>query len=409
MATEILKSRLERLVGEVPENSFQKIDRSQWILKPNSYSKKGFLVSGDVLDSCSYSGLSSFPVAIGYGLDEEQSEDVLKSCLALSDEIKICLDEGNNQEAKELSEIVIRDICIVLTSFKKKDDETLTSVIRRMPENCRKKYYKIMTCIEKVKNFSPNSYLANCCHKMAINKGRFSKKHLEGNKNKLLEDMRDSYVPFMGNSTIEQDHWGMDKVDDESLLGTEQEFLLKSSVVPYSSMHINGIETLKDRLGIDLPEKSERKIAPLKKKEGFEKAVAIAEALERVDDPRLEDGFKKLWKHVGSHNETVNWDRVIAIEPDKNPIIVPVIVESEEVVFPTDYSPLQALEVLDSLTDVTDYSSVNGFSGSMNVKIEKRFDASVLKTLAQEFPEDKFPFGGAAPFSPPRRINPEIK
>jgi hypothetical protein len=406
MATQLLKSRLNRLVGEIPSNSFQKIDNAQWILKPNSYSKKGFLISGDLLDSCSYAGVHSFPVAIGYGLDEKQSEDVLSSCVAMTEEIKTCLDEGGDSEAKDLAEIVIRDVCIVLTSFKNSEDETLSAVVRRLPENCRTKYYKVISCLEKIKGFNANVYLANCCHKMAINKGRFSKKHLEGNKNKLLEDMRESYVPYMGNSTIEQDHWGMQKVDDVSLLGSEKDFSVKSSVVPYSAIHVNGLETLKDRLGIDLPEKSERKISPLKKKEGFEKAVAIAEALERVDDPRLEDGFRKLWKHVGSQNDGVNWDKVIAIEPDENPIIVPVIVEADEVAFPTDYSPLQALEVLDSLTDVTDYSSI---SGSTNIKIEKRFDKSVLQTLSEEFPEDKFPFGGQAPFSPPRRVNPEIR
>lgn len=409
MGTELLRSRLSKIVGEVPENCFENIDNSQWILKPNSYSKKGILISGNVLDSCSYSGVSSFPVAVGYGLDDEQSNDVLKSCLMLTEEIKMCIEDGSDDEAKDLCEIVIRDVCVVLTSHKDKSDETLSSIVRRLPENCRNKYYKIMSCLEKIKGFSPNTYLANCCHKMAINKGRFSKKHIEGNKNKLIEDMRESYVPYMGNSTIEQDHWGMDKVDDQSLLGTEKDFKIKSSVIPYSAMHIDGIETLQDRIGLDLPTKSERKISPIKKKEGFEKAVAIAEALEKVDDPRLEDGFKKLWKHVGKHKDSVSWNRLIAIEPDTNPVIVPVIVQSDDVSFPTDYSPLQALEVLDSLTDVTNYSNVSGFSGSTNLKVEKKFNKNILKTLSKEFPEDKFPFGGSAPFSPPRRVNPEIK
>ena len=42
IATQLLRSRLNRVVGDIPENCFEKIDGSQWILKPNSYSKKGF-------------------------------------------------------------------------------------------------------------------------------------------------------------------------------------------------------------------------------------------------------------------------------------------------------------------------------------------------------------------------------
>ena len=401
-----LMKRLHKIVGPVPEGCLVQIDSNQWVMKPNTYSKKGIMISGDMIDSCSYGGLSSFPVAIGYGLDEEQSEKVLSQCLQMCEEVNICLAEGAKEDAQHLCKSILKDVCVVLTSCKRSEDQTLTDLIRRMPEKTQSMYYKVMDCLKKVPEINCNQILAEKCHKMSMQSGSLSRKHLQENKLKLLEDMRDSYIPFMGDSTLEQDHWGMKKIDDDSLFGSSEEFSKKRSVVSFSSIHVGGVDTLTERLGIDLPKSdTQRKISPVKKKEGFEKSVAIVDALGRVDDPRLESGLKKLWSRMNIEKDGVSWDRVIAVDPDKMPIIVPVIVAEEDKFFSSDYSPIQALEVLDSLTDVTDYS---GVIGSGNIQIEKRFDKSVLDTLSKEFPDDKFPMGGQSPFSPPRRVNKEV-
>ena len=403
---EVLIKRLKKVVGEVPENCMVMIDSNQWVVKPNSYSKKGIMISGDMLDSCSYGGISSFPVAIGYDLDETQSAEVLSQCLQMCKEVEICLEQGDIDDAKHICQEIMKDVCVVMTSFKKGKEETLGDLIRRVPEKSQNLYYKIMDCIKKVPGMNYNKIISEKCHRMSLQSGSLSKKYLQENKEQLLSDMRDSYIPFMGDSTLEQDHWGMKKVDDESLLGSSNVFSMKRSVVPFSSIHIEGVETLSDRLGLDLPKgNTDRKISPIKKKEGFEKSVAIVDALGRVDDPRLESGLKKLWSRMNIEKDSVSWDRIISVDPDEMPIIVPVVVSEEDKFFPSDYSPIKALEVLDSLTDVTDYS---GVSGSGNIQIEKRFDKSTLDTLSEEFPKDRFPMGGKSPFSPPRRVNKEV-
>lgn len=407
MSIKKVTSRLNRLTGEVNPDNFVKIDRDQWIIKPNTYSNKGYLISGEILEGCSYGGVSIFPVAVGYGLDEVQSSSVLDSCAGVCEEINDCIEFGDNEVARKLGIQVLKDLCVVLVSVKNKEDETLSSLVRGLNEENRKKYYSVIDCIRKIPDLNYQEFLANNCHKMAMAKGSASKVFLKENKEKLLEDIRHSYIPFMGDSTFEQDHWGLKKTDDETLLGPEKDFAIKSSVVPFSSLHVFGAETLSERLGIDLPNTfSDKKISPLKKKQAFEKSVAIVDALGKVDDPRLEDGIKKLWQRINIPVDTVKWDSVLAIEPDDSPIVVPVIVSSEDINFPTDYSPLQALKILDSLTDVTDFVDT---SGSANVKIDKNFDIGSLKTLEEEFPGSKFPFGGEAPFSPPRRVNKEVK
>ena len=238
---------------------------------------------------------------------------------------------------------------------------------------------------------------------MSVSGGKFSGVHLDKNQEKLLEDMRSAYVPFMGDSTLEQDHWGMQKVDDDTLLGDEGIYQTKKEVVSYSPIHSDGIETVTDRLGLDL--QNGKSISdPLKKKKAFTKAVSIMDALGRVDDPRLEDAFGKLWSRLNLNTGNVNWKKIVAVHPNAHPIIVPVIFESDDMSFPTEYSPLQALNVMDALTDITDYTQ-----GSQNLEIDKNFDFDSLYGEDTDIlDDDKFPFGGAAPFSPPRRVKKEV-
>ena len=97
------------------------------------------------------------------------------------------------------------------------------------------------------------------------------------------------------------------------------------------------------------------------------------DALGKVDDPRLEDAFGKLWSRLNLNKDNVNWKNIIAVKPGINPIIVPVIFESDDISFPTEYSPLQALNVMNSLADITDYTS-----GSQNITVDKNFDFDSL-------------------------------
>ena len=143
---------------------------------------------------------------------------------------------------------------------------------------------------------------------------------------------------------------------------------------------------------------------PLKKKKAFSKAVAVMDALGKVDDPRLEDAFGKLWSRLNLNQDNVDWKKVIAVQPNDNPIIVPIIFQSEDISFPTEYSPIQALNVMDALTDVTDY-----VAGSQNLTVDKNFDFDSLYGNEEEVSDlDRFPFGASAPFSPPRRVKKEV-
>jgi len=404
MSIDIFKKRVERIVGNLPEDSFVQIDNGQWIVSPNLYSKSGLLVDGKVLSSSSYGGIDCTPVAVGYGLDEEQISDVLNKCSVFCEEIDDCVKANDKEEAVGLCEVLIKDICVVLTSVKDAKDETVSDIVRKLPEDSRKKYYKIMKCLDSVSGFNANVYLQNCCHKMSISNGKFSGVHLDKNQEKLLEDMRSSYVPFMGDSTIEQDHWGMEKVDDESLMGDSSIYEAKKEVISYSPIHSDGIETVSARIGLDLKD-GEPISDPLKKKKAFSKAVAVMEALGRIDDPRLEDAFGKLWSRLNLKKGSVNWNKIIAVKPSENPIIVPVIFQSEDISFPTEYSPIQALNVMDALTDITDY-----VSGSQNLQVDKNFDFDSLYGDDEEEVDsgEKFPFGASAPFSPPRRVKKEV-
>ena len=403
MSIDLFKKRIERIVGKLPEGSFIPIDKGQWVVKPNLYSHSGTIIGGETLSCASYGAMHCAPVSIGYGLDQDQSTIVLGKCLKICDEIDICLKDDDLESARDLCKMVIADVCAVLTSAKDKDDVTVSDLIRRMPKNARQNYYKIINCLNKVKGFNKDFYLENCCHKMSIPKGKFSGEFIEKNKEQLLKDMRESFIPFMGNSTLEQDHWGMDTVDDETLLGAEDVFNTKKEVLGYSPIHAGGLNTVKERTGLNL--KFIKSIDdPLKKKKAFSKAVSVMDVLGRVDDPRLEDAFTKLWGRLGLDQEGVDWNRIIAVDPGKSPIIVPIIFESEDINFPTDYSPIQALEVMNSLTDITNYSN-----GSNNLSLEENFDKSSLYGEDDDDQSDSaFPFGAAAPFSPPRRVKEEV-
>ena len=403
MSVGIFKKRVERIVGELPQNAFQEIDRGQWIVSPNLFSKSGLYVDGKVLSASSYGGIDCTPVAIGYGLDDEQISDVLDKCSIFCSEIENCMSDDSREEAIELCRILIKDICTILASKKVSTDETVSDIVRRLPESSRQKYYKIMKCLDSVPGFNKNVYLQNCCHKMSLSNGKFSGEHLEKNQEKLLEHMRSSYVPFMADSTLEQDHWGMQKVDDDSLMGDEGIYTAKKEIVTYSPIHSDGIETISERIGMDL-KNGEPISDPLKKKKAFSKAVAVMDALGKVDDPRLEDAFGKLWSRLNLNQDNVDWKKVIAVQPNDNPIIVPIIFQSEDISFPTEYSPIQALNVMDALTDVTDY-----VAGSQNLTVDKNFDFDSLYGNEEEVSDlDRFPFGASAPFSPPRRVKKEV-
>ena len=404
MSVDIFQKRVERIVGDLPEKSFIQIDNGQWVVAPNLYSKNGLLVDGKVLAASSYGGIDCTPIAVGYGLDDEQVSDVLSKCSVFCEEIENCMKEDEKEEAVELCKVLIKDICVVLTSVKNAKDETVSDIVRKLPEKERKKYYKIMKCLDSVPGFNANIYLQHCCHKMSISNGKFSGAHLVKNQEKLLEDMRSSYVPFMGESTLEQDHWGMEKVDDDSLMGDSDTYEAKKEVISYSPIHSDGIETVSERIGLDL-KNGEPISDPLKKKKAFSKAVSVMEALGRIDDPRLEDAFGKLWSRLNLEKGSINWDKIIAVKPSENPVIVPVIFQSEDVSFPTEYSPIQALNVMDALTDITDY-----VSGSQNLQVDKNFDFDSLYGDDEEEVNsgEKFPFGASAPFSPPRRVKKEV-
>jgi len=403
MSIEHFTKRVQRIVGDLPSSPFIQIDRGQWIVKPNLYSNNGIMVDGKVLNSSSYGGIECVPVAIGYGLDEKQADDVLSKCIQFCDEINICMKEGDESEAIDLCRVLIKDLCVVLTSAKDGSEESVSDIVRKLSESQRRNYYKVIKCLSSVTGFNKNVYLENCCHKLSISDGKFSGAHLKANESKLLEDMRSSFVPFMADSTLEQDHWGMEKVDDDSLLGDEGEYKVKKEVIPYSLIHSGGIDTVEDRIGIGL--KTGKPISdPIKKKKAFSKAVSIMDSLSRSDDPRLEDAFSKLWSRLNLRNGSVNWSKVLAIKPSENPIIVPVIFESDDLSFPTEYSPIHALNVMDSLTDITDY-----VSGSQNLTVDKNFDVETLYGDDSDVEDSEpFPFGSSAPFSPPRRINKEV-
>lgn len=396
----LFTSRLEQVCGPIPDHSVIHVDSNQWIVKPNLYSKTGNLITSNSFSACSYGSVACMPVSITYGLDSEQCEDVLNKCLSVCDEIDNALIDGSDEEVSDLCKMVMENACAVLSSNKSKEDETITSIVRKLNKSCQEKYYKIMDCISNIKTFNKNVYLQNYCHKMYMTKGSFAKEHLERNKEELLEDMRSEFIPFMGNSTLEQDHWGINKIDDNSLTLDDDEWEVKSSTISFSPIHAGGVHSVASRLGLDLP--MERKNTdPMRKKKVFMKANQVFDALSKVDDPRLERSFSKLWSRFGSDSDKkVNWDKVVAFAPDLNPIIVPVIVESSTEEFPTDYNPMKALDVLDALTNLTDWND-----GVGSLSINQEFDQSEI------FGDDseKFPFGGAAPFSPPRRVNPEIK
>ncbi len=204
----------------------------------------------------------------------------------------------------------------------------------------------------------------------------------------LLKDARKSFVPFLTDSSLEQDHYGLRKMLESDLTMEKDQFNTQRSKIPFSKMHIHGIQSLPVRAGFEIRPSPEKTIDPVKKKRLFEKAQTLFGYLEENDDPVILDHFGKVVSYLNFEGDEVDYDRLVITDSEpQNPFVIPIIVQEQaHRRYPIDYKPLEALDILDETMQPS------SFMGSTN--------------LSSEHP---FPYGADMPLDPPSRLRPEYK
>ena len=208
---------------------------------------------------------------------------------------------------------------------------------------------------------------------------------LQGCHKELLKDARMSYVPFLTDSSYEQDHFGLKVIRDEDLHISRPDFEVRSETVQYCPMYFGGLDTLSERTGVVYSNQASD-VDPMKKKKLFSKAITTMEYLEKKDDDVVLDAFGKMMSLLNLTNENVDYDRlVVNIHETEVPFVIPMIVQDKtEEYIESEYKPLDALEIVNRNMTPSDYV------GSMNTK-------------------KPFPFGGDQPLASPQRVKSEVR
>jgi len=384
----MFKQRISRIVGQTEDDCFHQIDPNHWIVKPNSFSQKGMLIDDKVLRSISYGDVKSIPVSMTYGLDQEQIGLVLNACVKDLRPIVDLIRIKSYREAIRAAKQVCEELCLCLVSLKKSGDKTMGEIERRLNIQNRSLYHKIVKVLNKVPKFECKKYLAQHCSALFHYNGTYATPLLRENHANLIEDARSSFVPYMTNSSFEQDHYGLGKIQGDDLILGESEYDNRVSAVDYSPVFFGGLSTLPSRVGTDISMKGKKPIDPDKKKALFTKANQVMKYLEQNNDEVMLDTFKKIMGYLCLENDDVKYDKLLVmpsnIEPAV-PFVIPVIIEDSDDVAPSiEYTPIEALEIVNSSMTPQD------FLGSMNV-------------------DKQFPFGGLAPLDKPRRIKKEVR
>ena len=382
--------RLKRISGDFSPDCLWQLDNEHTLVKPNSFTNAGILLDGEVVSGISYGGIGVVPVAMSYGLDENQRKQVLDQCLIQAKRLIPLLKNRSYMVAREIANEISEELCACLQPLRENSDKTLADIIKKMSLKSRNKYIQIMKILKRVPDFVPAKKIGLSIHPLYQTKGSLSSKFKQQNHQLLLADARKSFIPYLTDSAIEQDHYGLRKMMESDLIVPQDEFKERRSRIPFSKMHIHGINTLPMRAGFEPGVPFDKKIDPLKKKKIFEKAQRVFGYLEENDDPKVLEAFGKLVNYLQFDQDDVDYGRLVISDNQTDPFVVPIIVEEPETKrYPIDYKPLQALDIMDAKMQPSD------FMGSTN-----------RRPGADHIP---FPFGSDMPLAPPSRIRPEYK
>jgi len=203
-----VKKRLSRIVGKFDPECIISFDDKHFIVRPNSFSANGTLIDGRILTPISYGDVGCIAVSMTYGLTSKQIGKILDQCIFDVRRIENLIRAQSWQVAYELGREIIEELCLCLNSVKKQKDKTLSDVIRHLSLENRKKYMVISKVLKKVPNLNPGQKIALCLSPLHSYKGRFGSDFLKTNQEELIADARKSFVPYLTNSTFEQDHFG---------------------------------------------------------------------------------------------------------------------------------------------------------------------------------------------------------
>lgn len=382
--------RLKRISGDYSSDCLWQLDNEHTLVKPNSFTNAGILLDGEVVSGISYGAIGVVPVAMSYGLDEEQRKKVLDQCLIQAKRLIPLLKNRSNMVAKEIANEITEELCACLQPLRENSDRTLGDIIKKLSLKARNKYLQIIKILKRVPDFVPTKKIGLSIHPLYQTKGALSSKFKKSNHQLLLSDARKSFIPYLTDSAIEQDHYGLRKMMESDLIIPKDEFKARRSRIPFSKMHIHGIDSLPLRAGFEPGAILDKSITPLKKKQIFEKAQKVFEYLEQNDDPKVLEAFGKLVNYLQFDQDHIDYGRLVISDDQTDPFIIPIIVQEPKTQrYPIDYKPMQALDLMDEKMRPSD------FMGSLN-----------KKPGAEHMP---FPFGSDMPLSPPSRIRPEYK
>ena len=379
--------RLKRVAGDFSMDCLWELDNEHILVKPKSFSNTGILLDGETVSSISYGDIGVLPVAMTYGLDTDQTSKVLDQCLHQVQRLVPIMKSDSKMVAREIAGELTEEVCACLQPLRQSEDETLKDIVKRLSLTSRTKYLKIMAILKRVPRLGVQKRLGLSVHPLYRTRGALSSQFLRENQLKLIADARQSFIPFLTDSSLEQDHYGLRKMLEKDLTIGADEFSLRRSRVPFSKMHIHGINSLPMRAGFEPRVPPEKSVSPIKKKRIFEKAQNIFGYLEENDDPVMLEAFGKLVSYLAFSEDPVDYGRLVIADSHDNPFVIPIIVQDpKRRRYPIDFKPMEALDLMDSKMEPPD------FMGSANLS-----------------PHHPFPYGADTPLDPPSRLRPEYK
>ena len=386
MMKEAIK-RLKRVAGDFSMDCLWQLDDEHILVKPNAFSNTGILLDGETVSSISYGDIGVLPVAMTYGLDADQTGKVLDQCLLQAKRIIPIMKSGSKMVAREIAGELAEEVCACLQPLRQPQDETLKDIVKRLSLTSRTKYLKIMSILKRIPNLGIQKRLGMSAHPLYRTRGALSSKFLKENHAQLIADARQGFIPFITDSSLEQDHYGLRKMLEDDLTIPAKEFSVRRSRMPFSKMHIHGIASLPLRAGFEPRDRPEKAVSPIKKKRIFEKAQSIFGYLEENDDPVMLEAFGKLVSYLSFSADPLDYGRLVISDSHENPFVIPIIVQDpQRRRYPIDYKPLEALDLMDAKMEPPD------FMGSANLS-----------------PNNPFPYGADTPLDPPSRLRPEYK
>lgn len=397
MSNSEIHKRIKRIVGEYPKEAIFSLDSGTHIVKPNSFSHSGMLLNGKLLSPISYGSLSVLPVSMTLGLNDHQIDAVLDHCLMEVKHLKNLV--GVPYLAKKEANHILEELVVCFNTKRQASDNTFADVLKRFTLPQRKKILQIFRGM-KIEGYNIKSELANRIYGLHVYVGDFAKEYLKENQRELISRARKSFIPYLTHSTYEQDHYGIGKMIPQDVPG-QNDYETRRSQIDYSPIYFGGIDTLADRMDVEITApKDKKQIDPIKKKKLFLKADKTMRYLEKTDDPHMLESFGKMMGYLGGCSckgcqdpscDCIDFNRLLPLPQSievETPFVVPIIAEEEEdLMVPVSYAPLDALDLLTQKMAPSDYL------GSTNTKNKNK----------------PFPFGGLAPLAKPKRVKSEVK